>query len=415
MLHEFISANRDELAKRCRIKSSARVAQGPSEATEHGIPLFIGQLIAMLRSEQAAPPQSEPMVLSPTLGSSAGKHGAELLRIGFTVDEVVHDYGDLCQALTELAQEKHETITVDEFHTFNRCLDDATAAAVTEFTRSRDQDASTAGAETMNERLGFLAHELRDQLNTAILAFGAIKTGAVAVAGTTGAVLDRSLLGLRDLIDRSLADVRLTAGLQLRREQISIEQLISEVRIPVAMEAATRHLAFSCSVEHGLMVDADRHMLSSAVANLLQNALKFHRARTAASRSPLAASPTASSSRSRTNVVACQQEAPRSCFHSFAQRGEDRSGLGLGLSISRRGVEANGGKLAVRDIPGTGCVFHDRSSARCLDQLIRRTTAIRCLVFRGHTGASIEAVRTSFLLTNSWMPMSPSSRRIPSS
>jgi signal transduction histidine kinase len=41
----------------------------------------------------------------------------------------------------------------------------------------------------------------------------------------------------------------------------------------------------------------------------------------------------------------------------YAQSGEDRSGLGLGLDISRRGVEANGGILRVRDIPGSGCVF----------------------------------------------------------
>ena len=44
-------------------------------------------------------------------------------------------------------------------------------------------------------------------------------------------------------------------------------------------------------------------------------------------------------------------------FHPFHQRSGDRTGLGLGLSISRRGVEANGGKLRVRDLPGAGCVF----------------------------------------------------------
>jgi signal transduction histidine kinase len=41
----------------------------------------------------------------------------------------------------------------------------------------------------------------------------------------------------------------------------------------------------------------------------------------------------------------------------YAQSGEDRSGLGLGLDISRRGVEANQGALKVRDVPGSGCVF----------------------------------------------------------
>jgi signal transduction histidine kinase len=44
-------------------------------------------------------------------------------------------------------------------------------------------------------------------------------------------------------------------------------------------------------------------------------------------------------------------------FLPFAQSGADRSGLGLGLSISRRSVEANGGTLNVRDVPESGCVF----------------------------------------------------------
>ena len=44
-------------------------------------------------------------------------------------------------------------------------------------------------------------------------------------------------------------------------------------------------------------------------------------------------------------------------FAPFTQHGADRSGLGLGLSISRRAVEANGGTLRLRDVPGTGCIF----------------------------------------------------------
>jgi signal transduction histidine kinase len=44
-------------------------------------------------------------------------------------------------------------------------------------------------------------------------------------------------------------------------------------------------------------------------------------------------------------------------FQPFMQRAADRSGLGLGLSISNRGVEANGGRLHVRDLPGKGCIF----------------------------------------------------------
>jgi signal transduction histidine kinase len=44
-------------------------------------------------------------------------------------------------------------------------------------------------------------------------------------------------------------------------------------------------------------------------------------------------------------------------FQAFSQHGADRSGLGLGLFISRKSVDASGGVLRVRDVPGVGCVF----------------------------------------------------------
>ena len=70
--------------------------------------------------------------------STATLHGRELLDGGYTIDQVVHDYGDLCQAITDLAFERNWPIQVDEFRTLNRCLDNGIADAVTEFTAQRD-------------------------------------------------------------------------------------------------------------------------------------------------------------------------------------------------------------------------------------------------------------------------------------
>ena len=56
------------------------------------------------------------------IGVPAARHGKELLALGFTVDEVVHDYGDLRQAITGLALERDAPFLVDEFRTLNRCL-----------------------------------------------------------------------------------------------------------------------------------------------------------------------------------------------------------------------------------------------------------------------------------------------------
>ena len=378
MLHEFLTANREELIERCRAKVAKRTAPRPTEPElKHGIPLFLDQLTRILRQEQTTGPSEpsestipeEPGQTSPAseLGQTAASHGHELLRHGFTVDQVVHDYGDLCQAVTELAVEQRAPIGNDEFRTLNRCLDNAIADAVTEYGRQRDQIISDEGRAFANERLGFLAHELRNLLNSAMLAVAAVKSGNVGLTGATGAVLDRSLIGLRELIDRSLAEVRLTAGIPARRTRLSVSKFIEGILVAAVLEAKVRGVELTCSsVEPGLWVDADPHMLSSAVANLLQNAFKFTRPH-----GHVSLSAHATADRVLIEIQdQCGGLPPgkvEELFLPFEQHGSDRTGLGLGLSISRRSAIANDGKLYVRDLPGTGCIFTielPRQSAR---------------------------------------------------
>lgn len=357
MLHEFLTANRDELVRRCRAKVAKRPAPLPTAIElEHGVPLFLDQLIGALRKELGPPPGNlshEPIEIAAT----AERHGAEFFRKGFTVDQVVHDYGDLCQSVTELAGERKAPITVDEFRTFNRCLDDAIADAVTSFSHARDQTISAQGTQEMNERLGSLAHELRNLLNAAILAFDAIKTGHVAVTGATGAVLDRSLRALRDAIDRSLAEVRLGAGFSAHRECINVREFIEEIQVAAAMDASARQITFEvAAIDKRLTVEADRQMLGSAVSNLLQNAFEFSRPG-----GTVSLSARATDDRVMIDIADECGGLPagkaEELFLPFEQRSGDRTGLGLGLSISRRAVEANDGSLDVRNVPGTGCVF----------------------------------------------------------
>jgi hypothetical protein len=214
MLHEFLSRNRDQLIFRCREKVASRPVPPPTELElRHGIPLFLDQLTealrenALLRLHEAVHGAPATVAVRKDVGttdidSTAGAHGNELLLKGYTVDQVVHDYGDLCQAVTELALEQNAPITTDEFRTLSRCLDNAIADAVTAFERQRDEFMAEANTAAMNLRLGFLAHELRNLTTSAILAVAAIKRGNVGVAGATGAMLDRTLIRLRDLIDR---------------------------------------------------------------------------------------------------------------------------------------------------------------------------------------------------------------------
>src|SRR5688500_2742741 len=263
MLHEFITINREEIVLRCRAKVATRSVPPPTEAEiNHGVPLFLDQLVTTLRGGQDQ--------LNPEISRSAVLHGHDLLRQGFTVSQVVHDYGDNCQSITELALEQKAPIGTEDFRTLNRCLDDAIAGAVTEFGRGRNQSTLDGADARGNERLGYFAHELRNLLNTSILAFDVLQTGDVGVGGSTGKVLRRNLLGARDLVGRSLAEVRLTQGIE-SREQFLVSGLIEEVSQTASLEANARGITLTVMpVEAGVAIEADRQILASVVGNLLQ-------------------------------------------------------------------------------------------------------------------------------------------------
>ena len=351
MLHEFLTLHRAEIIALTRQKVAQRTAPRPTEAElEHGVPLFLTQLAETLQLERESParPTTEVMALS------AARHGGELRRAGFTVAQVVHDYGDVCQAVTELAIDLRLPITNDEFRTLNRCLDEAIAQAVTEFARQRELSLSDRGTE----RLGFFAHELRNLLGNALLAFDVLKSGTVGVGGSTGSVLGRNLIALRDLIDRSLAAVRLEAGLH-RREAVPLGHLMEEVEAAAAMEAkALGHQLTVAPVDSAIAIEVDRQLIAAALANLLQNAFKFSRPN---GHVVLRTDTTTAPGRVLIEVEdECGGLPPGTAedlFRPFEQYGGDRSGLGLGLTIARESVEANGGLIRARTLPGAGCIF----------------------------------------------------------
>ena len=351
MLHEFLTVHRDDIIARTRQKVATRIAPRPTEAElEHGVPLFLAQLAETLRREQdtSARPTSGDMSRSAIL------HGGELKKAGFTVAQVVHDYGDVCQAVTELAIELELPISADEFKTLNRCLDEAIAQAVTEFARQRELSLSDRGTE----RLGFFAHELRNLLSNAMLAFEVLKTGTVGVGGSTGMVLGRNLVALRDLIDRSLAAVRLEAGLQ-RRKRVPLAQLMEEVEVAAAIEARVRGLQLTVTpVDAEGAINVDRQLIAAALANLLQNAFKFSRPK---GHVVLRTDTATASGRVLIDVEdecgGLPQGNAEELFRPFEQRSRDRTGMGLGLAIARESVETNGGLIRARNLPGKGCVF----------------------------------------------------------
>jgi hypothetical protein len=214
MLHEFLTTNRQLLITRCREKAAKRFEPQAAPATvDHGVPLFLQQLVETLREEQTTDVRrvdTDPTPAPTEIGRAAALYGAELLRQGFTVDQVVHDYGDVCQCVTALAVEQEFPVSTDEFRTLNRCLDNAIADAVTSF-GSAHQTSIDGQAETLQQRLVVFASEHRRLIDIAIQSLGAIRTGNVGTSGPTGTLLAHALEELRSLTDRTMPDIRLAS------------------------------------------------------------------------------------------------------------------------------------------------------------------------------------------------------------
>ena len=326
MLADFIQSNRDKNINVTRERVSSRASPKPTDAERaNSIPVFLEQLGDALKLEM-----SSEVVDHAEIGRSAAAHGHDLLRMGLTIGQVVHEYGDVCQAVTELAVEQHEPIIGDEFKTLNRCLDDAIAGAVTAYARQREHTLVAEGTE----RLGILAHEIRNLLNSAMMAFEIIGRGQVAIGGSPSKLLGRSLLGLRDLVDRSLADVRLDAGID-RVELVPAAALVDEVEVGASLQAKVRGIRFERGdIDRTLMVEGDRQILAAAIANLLQNAFMFTPVQ-----EQVSLRGTASVERVLFEVEdACGGLPPgkaEELSRAFEERGGDRTGLGLGLTICR--------------------------------------------------------------------------------
>lgn len=348
MLFEFITLNRDEIIRRCRAKVATRsVPTATAAEIDHGVPLFLDQLVDALREGQSS---------SPEISKTALLHGHDLLVQGLTMSQVVHDYGDVCQSISELAAETRAPISVEDFGLLNGCLDSAIAGAVTQYGRERNQ--ATIDGETVrdNERLGFFTHELKNLLHTALLAFDVVKAGNVGVSGSTGTVLQRSLLGARDLVARALAETRLTQGVQ-NREPLLVSTLIDELAPAATLAASSRRHTFSAApIAHDLAIHGDRQVLSAVLMNVLQNAFKFTKPGSTVTLRVVATA-------DRVHIE-IQDECGglaggdvERLFHPFEQRHANKTGLGLGLAFSRWATEANDGHISARNLPGVGCVF----------------------------------------------------------
>lgn len=347
-LYKFLIDHREQIIAASEKRTVALAALRPnSKQLQEGLPIFFDQLAEVLNKELKSVGTQDELKIT----DAAGVHGKELLRLGYTLTHVVHSYGAMCQAITEVASINKAYVSPHEFHILNRCLDIAIAGAVTEF------ETILQGENKKREliHMGAIAHELRNALSRGRISFQMISKGIVGLGGSTSKVLERSLDDMETLINRSLSEVRLRADSKLNPEHFSIIEVVSQLIITAEIEAERSQQTLQVEVDPEIAVFTDRQLIQGAIGNLIQNALKFSKVG------------------GNINIVGKLEgdkaiiEIHDQCggipltkmaalFRPFIQQNPDRSGLGLGLLISRQSIEKCDGTLNVHN-EDDGCVF----------------------------------------------------------
>jgi len=202
-------------------------------------------------------------------------------------------------------------------------------------------------------RMGFLIHELRNALACVFVAHSMLKR---AGGGRAAALLERNLRSMRDMLDRATEELRLHKEPPARHSPVHLSEAVGTVLGTASEEARAKGLTLFVKVEPRLAVFADGPYLESALSNLVQNAIKFTK--------PGGTVAVRAFEKDGAAVLEIEDQCGglpaggiQELFEPFSQKGEDRSGLGLGLAICRRAVALNRGALSARDLPGKGCVF----------------------------------------------------------
>ncbi len=349
-LARLLSAKRKELSARFEASVRARLPTDGVDRCEllDTLPTFLDELIVDLERVRWS---MGPMHTGP-VSPIAIAHGVQRFRLGFRVDEVVREYGLLHDAILELADASGYRVDSHEQRALARAISRATAAAVSEYARRRDQELQREAAE----HFSFVAHELRNPLTSARVAFERlVREGSIPRTRATE-VIARGLTRVGELVDHALAEARLGGRTPLRVERVSLDEVIADAVAESTTDAESRSIALITDVQSGVEFEADRRLLRSVVTNLLRNAIKFtHDGERVTVRAVV---------RDESIVVEVEDtcggipaERVDGIFAAGVQAGSDRSGFGLGLAIARQAVEAHGGAIAVRNQPGRGCVF----------------------------------------------------------
>jgi PAS domain S-box-containing protein len=229
-------------------------------------------------------------------------------------------------------------------------------------------DAARADADRANDAkeafLGAVSHELRTPLNAILGWAQLLSTGHLRQAQALRAIetIERNAKAQAQLIDDLLDTSRLMSGtLELDVHPLTLSSVVKAAVESVQPQAEAKHLHVSLSSPDDLPpIDGDATRLRQVVVEVLANAIEFtppHGVITVS----VGQTDREAELTVRNTGEALSAEALSDLFDGGHRGGEPRRhrpGLGLGLAIARRIIEAHGGTIAAAsEGEGTGTTW----------------------------------------------------------
>lgn len=282
----------------------------------------------------------------------AREHAITRVRLGFDISQLVHEFIVLRRTLSDVVAEEG-LLGGQEAEMIADLIEAGVALAVGTYVESRDYAARQEEAR----HLGFVTHELRNPLATATLAAAQIRRHADSDVRVRRAIdlLDRAHGNIRTLIDRVLRAGRLEAGQVVPNPvETNLGSLLDPMLETFREMANTRGVELIADYDPGIRLSVDPMLTSSAIGNLLENAIKY--SNPGEVRFDARANHTEVELHVRDNCTGLTQEELRVVFEPFRRGRHGGTGSGLGLAIARRAVEAQGGSIHAES-KGPGCHF----------------------------------------------------------
>ena len=132
--------------------------------------------------------------------------------------------------------------------------------------------------------------------------------------------------------------------------------MIDQILLTAKSEAEVKKQILRNDIKIDIELETDRHLLLSAIANLVQNALKYSKVGgTIILRSAL--NEQILTIEIEDECSGLQPAIQKTMFQPFVSGGFDQSGMGLGLTIVHKAITLLQGKISVRNIESHGCAI----------------------------------------------------------